>query len=56
MKEQDICANCGERFERWRSDQRYCSPRCHYEFHLNERRKALALYRRQQQHQQELAQ
>jgi hypothetical protein len=39
------CAFCNAEFYHWHPRHRFCSPRCNYEFHQQERRNAIALYR-----------
>jgi hypothetical protein len=43
------CRWCGEEFEPWRSDQQFDREECRLEFHAQERREALKLWRQQTQ-------
>jgi predicted RNA-binding Zn-ribbon protein involved in translation (DUF1610 family) len=48
MKEEQTCDHCGRGFERKRHDGRFCSPKCGRDWHLQERRRAIAAWREQQ--------
>jgi hypothetical protein len=43
------CSHCGREFERVRSWQHLCSRVCHDLYFMEERRQALAAWRKQQQ-------
>jgi hypothetical protein len=40
------CDNCGRDFEPMRGDQRFCQRACHDRYFIEERRRALAAYRK----------
>jgi len=40
-----LCDYCSEPFEPRQVDQRFCKPECHYLWHLEEKRAAIAAWR-----------
>jgi hypothetical protein len=52
MIKESKCENCGGWYHRHQGDQRFCSRDCGNQWHIEERRRAMAAHRQQQAEQQ----
>jgi hypothetical protein len=51
QRDKITCDYCGELFVPRRKDARFCSKACHNEWHIENRRQAIALWREMQRRQ-----
>jgi len=50
QREKITCDYCGELFEPRRKDARFCTKACHNDWHIENRRQAIASWREMQRH------